>query len=499
MNYVVAIPSHKRAEILRDRTLTLLDKLSISHSRIYVFVSTGNIKTYRDSLPNDITLILGKEGVANNRMFISDYFDESQPIISIDDDVDTIYKLNGSKSIVLDNIDDLIKDTFIELKEKGLGMAGVYPTKNPFYMKPNHTTDLRFCIGQLKFFINDRFCERRKFNLLEDYENTIKYYLKYGGVLRLNNISVNADYNKLAGGMADNTDLSLEAKTIEVEEFSNKYKNYCWIKSTEKRINIRLSSKHKPLTIQTLWIGDKLNELSELAIKSWLNQGYNIILYSDTWKEDDILINPKIEQRDALDIMDFNEISDILPFSDLWRFKLLYKKGGLWLDSDMILLDQIPNDKILISSEYTMNSGAYKSQLPYICNIGVLRFPRHDQILKRIIDKIESNNNTAEFCDNMKIFRKIIKNTEYSKFVKDPSLFCPISWWDAKEFYYDIEYKTKYAVKPLSNDIVLNNSIAVHAWNNFTYNRHCIDFNKIEKHSMYNRLKIIIFDKYKWM
>ena len=59
MNYVVAIPSHKRSEILRDRTLKLLDKLSISHSRIYVFVSKGNIKTYRDILPDDISLILG--------------------------------------------------------------------------------------------------------------------------------------------------------------------------------------------------------------------------------------------------------------------------------------------------------------------------------------------------------------------------------------------------------------------------------------------------------
>ena len=171
MNYVIAIPSHKRAEILRDRTLKLLDKLSISHSRIYVFVSKGNIKTYRDILPDDITLILGKEGVANNRMFISDYFDEGQHIISIDDDVDTIYKLNGSKSIELDNIDELIKDTFIELKEKGLGMAGVYPTKNPFYMKPNHTTDLRFCIGQFKIFINKKQLERRSYELLEDYEN----------------------------------------------------------------------------------------------------------------------------------------------------------------------------------------------------------------------------------------------------------------------------------------------------------------------------------------
>ena len=105
MNYVVAIPSHKRAQVLRDRTLTLLDKLSIPHSSIFVFVSKGNIKTYRDILPDDVTIILGLEGVANNRMFISNYFDEGQNILSIDDDVQAIYELDGLKTKELDNID----------------------------------------------------------------------------------------------------------------------------------------------------------------------------------------------------------------------------------------------------------------------------------------------------------------------------------------------------------------------------------------------------------
>lgn len=489
MNYVVAIPSHKRAQVLRDRTLTLLDKLSIPHSSIFVFVSKGNIKTYRDILPDDVTIILGLEGVANNRMFISNYFDEGQNILSIDDDVQAIYELDGLKTKELDNIDELIKNTFNELETTGLAMAGIYPTKNPFYMKPNHTTDLRFCIGQLRFFKNDRFCEKRKFIMLEDFETTIKYYLKYNGVLRLNDISVKANYNSLAGGMSDNTDRSPLAKRTEVERFFQKYEHYCHIKTTDKRCDIQFNNKHKPLTVQTLWIGDTLNELCELAIKSWLANGYHITLYSDTWSEDDLLQNKRIEQRDAIDIMDFDEISDILPFSDLWRFKLLYKKGGIWLDADMILLDQIPNDKILISSEYTMASGAYKSQLPYICNIGVLRFPRHDKILKRIIDKIESNNKTAEFCDNMKIFRKIIKNTTHSKFVKDPHMFCGVNWWNVKEMYYDTKYTIKFAVKPLSNDVILQNSIGIHLWNNFTYNKHFIDFTKIEKHSLFYDLK----------
>ncbi len=489
MSYVIAIPSHKRATILAERTLTLLDKLGIPHNRIYVFVSQSNLKDYRETLPDSIKIIRSVEGVECNRMFISNYFNKKQKIISIDDDVEAIYKLNGSKLLELDNIDDLIQNTFNELETKGLAMAGIYPTKNPFYMKDTQTTDLRFCIGQLRFFINDRFCETRKFRMLEDYETTIKYYLKYKGILRLNNISVKANYLTLAGGMADNTDRSLEAKKEEVDRFIKKYQHYCWLKATDKRYDIQLNNKHKPMRVQTLWIGDELNELAELSIKSWLDLGYHVDLYTDCWKEDNVLQDTRIKQIDAREIWDFDDIGEILPFSDLWRFKLLYQKGGVWLDADMVLLDQLPYDKILISSEYTMKSGAFKSKLPYVCNIGALRFSRHDKILKRIIKKIEDKTKGATFCDNMFIFRRVIKNCDYSQYVKDPSMFCGINWWDAKEMYYDEEYKMKYSVEPLSNKVILQHSIGTHLWNNFTYNKHCIDFAKINKNSLFNHLK----------
>lgn len=491
MDYVFAIPSHKRAEILRDRTLKLLDKLGIPHSRINVFVSKSNIKDYRETLPNSIKIITSREGVANNRMFISDYFNEGQKIITIDDDVEAIYQLEGSKTIELSSINLLIEKVFNELKERGLKMAGIYPTRNPFHMKPTITEDLRFCKGSLRFYINDRFCERRKFVLLEDYETTIKYYLKYNGVLRINYISIKVNYLTLGGGMADNTDRSLPSKKKEVDKFIDKYTHYCWLKTTDKRYDLQFNNKHKPLKVQTLWIGDELNDLSRISIKSWLYQGYEVDLYSDSWIDDEILQDTRIKQIDAREIWDFKDTGEILPFSDLWRFKLLYQKGGVWLDADMLLLDQLPYDKILISSEFTMRSGAFKSKMPFICNIGALRFQKKDKILKLIIQKIEEKTKSigTTFCDNMFIFRRVIKNCEYNQYVKEPSMFCGVDWWNAKELYYSDEYKTKYNVKPLHNKIILQHSIGVHLWNHFTFNKHYIDFNKIEVNSMFYYLK----------
>ena len=80
----------------------------------------------------------------------------------------------------------------------------------------------------------------------------------------------------------------------------------------------------------------------------------------------------------------------------------------------MVLLKKLPDDNIIISSEHTFQSGAFKSIDTKICNIGVLRMPKGSEILKKIIDKINDKGiENAKFCENMLIFRKIIKNTEY--------------------------------------------------------------------------------------
>tara|TARA_R100001086_G_scaffold163583_1_gene88240 strand:- start:398 stop:1894 length:1497 start_codon:yes stop_codon:yes gene_type:complete len=494
-DYVIVIPSHKRCDILINKTLSLLDYYNINHKKIYVFVSDECYDEYKDALPININLIKSVEGVSNNRMFISNYFKKDKFIVSLDDDIDKINKKDGEEVKPLKDLEQLILHSYNLLKQNNLKLLGIYPVNNPFFMKDKYTTDLRFCIGQMRFYFNDRQCEERKFNLLEDYETTLKYYLKYGGVIRLNNISVKANYLTLKGGMNDNTDRSLDAKELECNRFFCKYSNYCKISSTSKRCEIKFRKPRKDLFVNTLWVGEKLNELSRLSIKSWLNQGYKVNLWCYDTINDLMLDNDNIFLKDANDIIKSkNNLGlDILPFSDYWRFKLLYKYGGIWLDADMVLLDNLPDYDIIISAEHTMQSRAYASHREQIANIGCLKFPKDDELLKDVIDKIDSKKNKSVFCDNMRVFQKCIKESGgYDSWVCDKDLFCAIPWFQSKEMYYDSEYKEKYAVVNRDNDWVIHNAIGIHMWNNKTYSKNKIDFENLHKESLYSLLKELI-------
>jgi len=488
MNYSICIPSHKRSDIIDDKVLSLLRKHNIPKEQIYIFVAPDEIETYSSKLPS-YQIVEGENGIGKQREKISDYFEQNHFIVSIDDDVSDI--MDHGKPII--NLDIFIKDAFHLLIDNDMTLAGVYPVNNEFFTKDTITTDLRFCIGQFKIFINKKHLEKRSYNLLEDYENTLNHYKFAGGVIRFNYITLKANYNKGQGGLKEFR--TIERKIKEVEDFVYEYPQYA--KSKKDGFEIQLIKSPKRDIIKSLWIGSYLNNLSELCILSWLKLDYKVELYIDTlnlprhmdkYRESGQLVFKSIKE-----IMDYNLGCEILPYSDLFRYKLLHKTGGTWCDTDMFLLKPLPNDEIIISSEHTFQSGAFKSHLTYIQNIGVLRFPKGDQLLENLIFKIEHCFKPAEFCDNMVIFRKLVKkNNYYFDIVSDPEDYCPLPWWQCKESYYEREYKIKYGVKNQTNDEMLSSSIGIHLWNNFTHSKHDIDFTKIKSHSLYHRLYEII-------
>ena len=409
----------------------------------------------------------------------------------MDDDVSNI--LCNGKS--LDNLDIFITDTFSLLKENNLTLCGIYPVNNPFFLKNTITTDLRFCIGQMKIFINKKRLEKRTYNLLEDYENTIKHYQFSGGVMRYSYITLNANYNTGSGGLKHYR--TTKRKLLEVNNFIKEYSNY----SKSKKAGMEILLLKNPIrdTLKTLWIGN-LNELCILSYISWLKLDYNIEIYQKKIKIPQILkqyvSSGRIILKNVKDILDIKSIKNILPNSDLFRYKLLYKTGGIWIDSDMVLLKRLPIsnlfDDTIISSEHTFQAGAFKSTLDYVPNIGVLKFEKNNKVLEKVIMKIENNKKKDDkITKNMTIFRNIIKKTDYS--IERPEVFCPVPWWNVEQIYYDDKYTTKYAVKVLENDDIINNSVGIHFWNNFTYNKHNIDFNNIHPNSLYKRLCDIIF------
>ena len=203
MVYVVAIPSYNRPNEIVEKTLKTLKDGGINKNAIYIFVANENErKKYEDSVPKELygKIVVGKLGIANQRIFIKNYFKENQHVVSIDDDVEGLYKMTNSepaKLMKITNVDKFFKDAFDKLKKEKLFIWGIYPVRNPFFMQNKVTTGLKFIIGALHGFIVRKTTDLEpsvNAEGKEDYEQSILYYKKDGGVLRYNNVTIKTKF-----------------------------------------------------------------------------------------------------------------------------------------------------------------------------------------------------------------------------------------------------------------------------------------------------------------
>ena len=441
MDYKIVIPSFKRHDIICSRTIGLLIDYKIPMDKVYVFVVEEEFNKYKSVLPNLCNIVIGVKGVARQRDFIGSYFEDGQPLLSLDDDIVSLDQLdteNTTKTKPIKCLDTLIYETFYKLDTHELNLAGLYPVNNYYFLKEKDTTDLRFIIGQVKIYYNKK-------------------------------------HLTLSGGIEDRT---IEKKKEEVERFKKKYDNYCDIKCKDNGdMNVRLFKNPTPIELTALWVGKTINSLVELSWLSWLKQGYRVNIYNVNIIKADLpkslrkFFNNKLFFKNALKIMPFDSGEEILPLSDLWRYKFLYQKGGIWMDSDMILLDQLPNQEFIITTEHTFQAGAFRSKLLYKPNIGILKFAKGNKLLEEVIDKIEKTNLVAksQYCDNMKIFQRLLLKHDYKDYYIEPNMTCGVPWWNMKELYEDIDdYTLKYKVEVKNKNWLLTNAFALHCWGNFS-------------------------------
>ena len=219
-DYVVAIPSYKRPDTLKNKTLKVLQKYKIDPKKIVVFVADKEQeKIYSEALPKGSVgkFVVGVPGIKNIRNFMPKYFPEGQYIFYMDDDIYKIYdtySTNKSKDKStykhreLKSLKDLIAQAFKLCEKSKITNWGVYPVNNPFFMKARTgdirdyvSTNLCYIIGFMTGVINNRKAEIRTIDDKEDYERSIKYFLKDGGLLRFNNITCYTKCYKEPGGM----------------------------------------------------------------------------------------------------------------------------------------------------------------------------------------------------------------------------------------------------------------------------------------------------------
>jgi hypothetical protein len=72
----------------------------------------------------------------------------------------------------------------------------------------------------------------------EDFERTIKYYIKYKKIMRFNHINVATKYYKNKGGMQfinqSNINIRIENSKISAKYLSETYPEYCYLYTSKK-------------------------------------------------------------------------------------------------------------------------------------------------------------------------------------------------------------------------------------------------------------------------
>lgn len=207
--------------------------------------------------------------------------------------------------------------------------------------------------------------------------------------------------------------------------------------------------------VHYMWIG-KLTNIELKCISSFLKLNPDIIvnlwLYEDNL--DTALYFSNLKIKDANEIYDksiiftHGQYGSLSSFADMFRYKLLYIYGGIWLDFDLYFYNSFPTIKILkenscyplIGISHNKQSGLYKRPMPYFGWSGIMVISKGDERLKIMTDKMFANIdrlkvNKLKVTYGQQLLEIYFKNewldsTTYEFRLK----FCPIPSWHIIRF-----------------------------------------------------------------
>jgi len=143
--------------------------------------------------------------------------------------------------------------------------------------------------------------------------------------------------------------------------------------------------------VQGFWLGPPLSDIHRACLRSFVRSGHQFKLYC----YEPVSVPMGVDLEDACIIVPRNQIfyfkndatqrTDIAPFADYFRLKLLYEIGGWYCDIDTICL----------TSQLPVASRVWANQCPELKNDSVgnsqLFFQKGDPILQILLDKCRAN------------------------------------------------------------------------------------------------------------
>jgi hypothetical protein len=258
--------------------------------------------------------------------------------------------------------------------------------------------------------------------------------------------------------------------------------------------------------IQGLWIGPTLSVMEQLSIRSFLANGHEYHLYvydtPDGVPEGTVL-------KDANEIIPRDRIwrykqegffkGSISGFSEQFRYNLLHRRGGWWVDSDVVCLRPFDHPgEVVIASSYEGRHGV----LP--CTF-VLKFPAGGPCTEYLVKTADRPDPDQIGCLEIgpMLVQKMVRELGLQSCTAPPHHFAPLNWrglafrlvykpapWNLRSAYRYFYWRWHWVFHPDSAPgRIRRSSYGVHLWNEFWRN---LGLDKNETYAsgcLYERLK----------
>jgi len=191
--------------------------------------------------------------------------------------------------------------------------------------------------------------------------------------------------------------------------------------------------------IQGLWFGESLTNLERLCMKSFMDNGHEFHLYVYDELQD---IPQGVIVKDANEIVPRTRIKEFrwfAGFSDFFRYMLLAKKGGWYVDMDVICLRPLD-----FSSEYVfaahgckdhtlgyaplIPSDMYGYKSDQLVGDGIIKAPVNSLLMDYCCKVIEANskkgsNDIAYDELGPRLFKRAVTTFGLEKYIQAPIIF----------------------------------------------------------------------------
>ena len=167
----IVIPSYQRYNV---QTIALLGELPYT-----LFVANQN----EYDKYNYTNKVIGKLGIVQQRNFITNYFDEGEIIVSLDDDITEFIHREGLP------FKEWILECVSYLEQSKLQLMSFPPSSNEYFCKGAKFSEGKYlAIGSCHIYKNDK--QLLTIPFVEDYERSLFSLRKYGAVIRCGNVCI---------------------------------------------------------------------------------------------------------------------------------------------------------------------------------------------------------------------------------------------------------------------------------------------------------------------